>query len=188
MKESSKTINKFYESWAPIKGLERYFLVSNYGKIISLSRIYPLGKHKLPCVKPERELTNRIVRGYYYVMLEVSDGRIKIRRNIRVARLVASHFIRKPKEKEQVNHIDGNRLNDRADNLEWVSCSENMKHAFRLGLMPLPKGRMKFSRIQIEKVRKLRKKGLLHRSIAQTLGMGTSTVTHILLGSRRSKQ
>jgi len=49
-------------------------------------------------------------------------------------RLLAIHFIPNPQSKPQVNHIDGNRLNYALSNLEWVTQSENMKHAYNNGL------------------------------------------------------
>jgi len=51
-----------------------------------------------------------------------------------VHRLVALAFVPNPDGKKQVNHIDGVKLNNCADNLEWVSQSENMRHAYALGL------------------------------------------------------
>lgn len=164
-------------------------MISNRGNILSSSRIYPQGKHKIPVLKPERVMKNRIVRGYNYVMLDVNDGKIKTRKNMRVARLVATHFIRKPKDGEEVNHKNGKRLDDNIENLEWVTKSENIKHAYRLGLRSTPTGRMKFSRKKIDRVLELRMTGgFKHKEIAKKLGMGVSTITHILLGSRRLKQ
>lgn len=49
-------------------------------------------------------------------------------------RLVAEAFVPNPNKYSQVNHIDGNRLNNAASNLEWVSPSANVKHAYRTGL------------------------------------------------------
>ena len=49
-------------------------------------------------------------------------------------RLIASSFIENPEKKEQVNHIDGNKLNNCLSNLEWVSNRENQIHKFKIGL------------------------------------------------------
>ena len=68
--------------------------------------------------------------GYYKVDL-YDNGQ---RSSKRISRLVAEAFIPNPDNKPQVNHIDGNKLNNDVSNLEWVDNSENMLHAFRTGL------------------------------------------------------
>ena len=62
------------------------------------------------------------------------------RQTIPVHRLVANAFVSNPDNKSQVNHIDGNKKNNIADNLEWCTASENMKHSFNTGLSKPNKG------------------------------------------------
>lgn len=81
-------------------------------------------KHTL---EPERELTYTLNnRGYYSVGIK--------RKTYMVHRLVAVAFIPNPDSKQFVNHIDGNKLNNRVSNLEWCTCQENNLHARQTGL------------------------------------------------------
>jgi len=57
-----------------------------------------------------------------------------------VHRMVAITFIPNPEELPQVNHKDGNKLNNEVNNLEWVSCGDNQRHAYNTGLKREPKG------------------------------------------------
>ena len=59
----------------------------------------------------------------------------KIKKRFLLHRLVATAYIPNPDNKPQVNHIDGNKLNNKADNLEWVTAQENNLHARKLGLI-----------------------------------------------------
>lgn len=60
----------------------------------------------------------------------ISLANNKKKKTFLVHRLVAEHFIKKIDGKDQVNHIDSNKLNNNVENLEWVTCSENMNHAY----------------------------------------------------------
>lgn len=68
--------------------------------------------------------------GYYNVRLHIKN---KVK-NLKVHRLYAQAFLSNPKNLPQVNHIDGNKLNNHLSNLEWCTASENMKHAVKTGL------------------------------------------------------
>lgn len=62
---------------------------------------------------------------------------VKGKRYVRyIHRLVAECFLPNPNNLPQVNHIDGNKANNSVSNLEWISISENHKHAYRTGLKP----------------------------------------------------
>lgn len=73
----------------------------------------------------------QIQQGYCHVTLQI-DGKPK---RFRVHRLVAEAFIPNPENKPYVNHIDGNRQNNKVENLEWVTPAENTQHAISTGLM-----------------------------------------------------
>lgn len=68
----------------------------------------------------------------------------------RIHRLVAEHFIPNPDNKATVNHIDGDKTNNRVENLEWASLSEQMKHAYKLGLKKPVRGYMQGNSVLTE--------------------------------------
>jgi len=102
------------EIFKDVKNYEGYYQVSNFGRVKSLF----LGQPKI--------LYNNGKKRYAQVTL-CKDG-VQITKNIH--RLIAETFIPNPKNKPCVNHIDGDKLNNRADNLEWCTQSENVNHAF----------------------------------------------------------
>ena len=126
------------KQWKEIKGYEGKYIISNYGEIISLPR-YKKNKSKTQYVEPKEicRYTNKH-NGYVYVYL-CNNGKY---RNIRLHRLVAETFITNKHNKPQINHIDGNKENNRVDNIEWCTQSENEKHAYRIGLLK-PRGKAK---------------------------------------------
>lgn len=69
--------------------------------------------------------------GYYCVTITLKNHKQKV---IQVHQLIAQTFIPNPKNKPQVNHKDGNKLNNDVSNLEWVTVQENIVHAFENGL------------------------------------------------------
>lgn len=107
--------------------------------------------------------------------------RLKINgRSVREHRLIAMKFIPNPENKPQVNHIDGDKLNNHPSNLEWATNSENQKHAYRLKLnVSKVKEDNHNSKLTIEKVREYRsrhKNGESIKSIQRDCGLAYNTV------------
>ena len=106
------------ESWSKIPFFRGYE-VSRCGRVRSLRRS-----------KPKILRLATTTSGY----LRVSMRRGKQSRNRMVHRLVAQAFLTPCEGKTHVNHKDGNKQNNNVDNLEWVTNSDNVKHAWRIGL------------------------------------------------------
>lgn len=121
------------EIWKEINGFENLYKISSTGKVKSLGN----GKSTNPVHKESKLLkTNVSLRGYEKIKL-FKDGK---RYYFNMHRLVADNFLLNKDGKREVNHKDGNKLNNSVNNLEWVSASENQKHAYQSGLQKARKG------------------------------------------------
>lgn len=110
------------EIWKDIQGYNGKYQVSNLGNVRSL---------KWNNTNQTRLLTPFMNGGYLRVGFRVN----KILHNHLIHVLVAKAFIPNPHNKSIVNHIDGNKLNNNVNNLEWVTSSENAKHAVKNNLV-----------------------------------------------------
>jgi hypothetical protein len=124
----TKTFSKpkeIVEEWKPIKGYEDIYEVSTFGRIKSKDMFVWNGKAYY-------RKNGRILKpglggtGYYTVSLKGKTHK--------VAKLVADAFLIKETDKDVVNHIDGNKTNDNLSNLEFISSSQNERHAYATGL------------------------------------------------------
>lgn len=112
------------EIWKPVEGYEGLYEISNLGRVKSLSRQKQLNKYvKTIDERIMKQSLNK--RGYMYVRL-TKNG---VQRAYRVHRLVAAAFVENPDNLPHVNHIDFNRTNNRADNLEWITPKCNSEHS-----------------------------------------------------------
>ena len=138
--------------------------------------------NKSGIIKPLKQRAGN--NGYLYVTLY--NGK-EIRCNVH--RLIVETFIREPdKDKsETVNHIDGNKLNNSLENLEIISCSENVKHSYRIGLHKVGENheRSKFSDKYIMSALNEIKKGNSVNSVAKKYGISQSYLNKIKNGIYR---
>ena len=111
------------EVWRDVKGYEGLYQVSNMGRVKSLGR-----KDRFGRVIKERVLEPAVTHnGYLRVGLHV-DGKRKM---LRVHRLVCEAFHENPDNKSEVNHVNENKTDNRACNLEWSTRAENCNHGSR---------------------------------------------------------
>lgn len=118
------------EIWknVPVEPYSEFFMVSNFGniKMIKKCSIHRKFDGKETLITP-----NIGSWGYKVIRLTALNQS----KDFLVHRLVAMTFIENPQNKTQVNHIDGNKLNNCVDNLEWTTPSENIQHAYDTGLI-----------------------------------------------------
>ena len=126
------------EVWKDIEGYEGMYQVSNLGKVRSLDRLVPAacalskGNQVVNYLRKGKILTDHWAGpkgcGYKYVALSKGDKP----KNFSVHRLVARAFVQNPNNLPEVNHIDEDKSNNRADNLEWVTHIQNEHHGTKI--------------------------------------------------------
>ena len=113
------------EQWRDIPGYDGIYQASSFGRIKSISRSVPT-KKGTQFVK-ERILKHSINKGYARISLSYKN--IVYRKAVHF--FVASCFLPNPESKKYINHKDGDKLNNKVDNLEWCTSSENEQHSYK---------------------------------------------------------
>lgn len=119
-------------------GFENY-TISETGDVYSKERVEKFLKKGKPItrIRKGRKMTVKLDR-YGYLNVGLRTGNKQYFRTIH--RLLATTYIPNPENKAQINHKDGNKLNNDLSNLEWVSAKENTIHAVINGLMKPTEG------------------------------------------------
>jgi hypothetical protein len=117
------------EVWFYIPGYEGYYMVSNFGRVRSLDRYVKRSRGGLQIAKST--ILKQNLSGAYLAVVLSKAGILK---TFRVHRLVAEAYLGSLPKGKVVNHLDGNKLNNNAYNLELTTQQGNIKHAVANGL------------------------------------------------------
>lgn len=167
------------EKWRQAVGFSDRYYVSNMGRIFTTSA------HNKPnnptIMKPARSFDKR--RGSWEYCKTVLDSRTVV-----VHRVVATTWVPNPENKPFVNHINGNKADNRAENLEWCTTSENLLHAYRTGLEKKQLGQKHHAaKMTNEQVRQFKwewahDRKMSRKQYAEKLGVSEATIKDIIRG------
>lgn len=167
------------EEWQWVVGYEGHYKISNEGRVFSASRAITAPSNR------KRFLVGKIMRarispqdGGCYIVLSKNNRR----KTVKVHRLVAIAFIPNPENKKTVNHIDGNRSNNRIENLEWATFSENGLHSCRVLRKNIGSNHAshKLSENDIPVIFSRKKDGVSTSEIASAFGVCSDSIRRVL--------
>lgn len=157
------------EKWVDVKNFNGLYMVSNLGNILGM--------------KTKKILKPRIT-AYGYHEVGLSNG--SFRKSKTVHRIVSEAFLIKHEASLVVNHIDGNKFNNKVSNLEWVTQKENVHHSFRTGLRVTGKGdsspHHKLTEETVYKIKEMLTNGHKNIEIVRRLNVNPWNVMDIKLG------
>lgn len=167
------------EKWRQAKGFSERYSVSNMGRIFTTSAH---GKKDNPAImKPARSFDKR--RGTWEYYKTVMDGH-----TIVVHRVIAATWIPNPENKPFINHINGDKADNRVENLEWCTTSENILHAYRTGLEKKQLGQKHHAaKMTDEQVRQFKwewahDRKMSRKQYAEKLGVTEAAIKDIIRG------
>lgn len=169
------------ERWRPVKGFEDSYEVSSHGMIRSLPRVVARSNGKPLRVKGQLLKTNPNSRGYPRVSLCAGPTRATW---AAVHRLVAAAFLGQCADGMTVNHIDGDKTNNRVDNLEYVTAQDNIRHARDTGLLDVRgvnNPRTKLTEDEVKEIRRMYSAGARQVDLAEQFNIHQTNVSRIVL-------
>lgn len=164
------------------KRYKTYYDVSNYGYVVSIARIrrYTNRVANTPAKIMKATLNNR---GYGQITFVDESGSSRLP----LHRVIATLFVYNPEPeiRTYVNHIDGIKNNNRADNLEWVTFAQNMRHAAETGLIADKDahGMAKLNNINVDEIKHLIYNGFSDIEIAPLFSVTPSCIYQIRVGN-----
>lgn len=158
------------EVWRDIPNYEGYYRVSNKGRVKSL---YMWNGHKYKNREEPKVLSLTYTSTGYKKTELTKDG---VRKSKKVHRLVGKAFIPNEENKPEINHIDGNPINNEVENLEWCTRQENVDHAIRTKLVT-----NKLDYIDHKKVIEDYQKGNHAKLVAKLNGIEQHDVYNVLI-------
>lgn len=167
------------EIWKDIKNFD-YYEISNLGRVRS-KKFYSVA-----ACNSKRLIGGKMLRlnvgswKYFYVSIGLLDQRKKVL----VHRIVAENFIDNPYNYPMVNHKDGNKLNNRVDNLEWCTYAMNNLHRCRvLGFGARDKHHnAKLSLEDVRKIKFLSEASMHNTEIASIFNVSRTSISRIVRG------
>ena len=166
------------ECWKEVIGSGGRYQVSNLGRLSALMYKMKKGDDSVRIMKPAKD-----ANGYLRTMILI-NGSYK---TVKMHRIIAETFVQNTDNKPQVNHIDNNRANNCAENLEWVTFRENIDHMMKQGRQTFNNGEKNGKSILTESiVRAIRKEYkpylVMAKDLAMKYGVKTCTIKDILRG------
>jgi hypothetical protein len=172
------------ETWKSIEGFEGLYEVSDLGRVRSLDRMHPRQYPIKGCIISQRMGGGR--NHNKYPTITITRVNPKIRTDKLVHRLVAMAFIPNPENKPEVNHKDGDKTNNKVNNLEWSTRKENVRHSSENGLL-MTNGAHFNAILNLEQVKEIKIKlanGFKRSALAKEYNIGYATISLIGTGKQ----
>jgi hypothetical protein len=163
------------EIYKPIPNFKKYH-ASNFGNIKTFNW---KGSKKEAIMKPCKNAD-----GYLKTILINDNGRYC---SILVHRIIAITFIENISNKPHINHINGKKDDNRIENLEWCTHSENISHAFKIGLQSNKGSKNPFAKLNEQQIIEIRKKfkprKYTRKMLSIEYGVAETTIKDVILRS-----